>query len=53
MFFQEAPAETTGYMIFGYVVIFGTMSIYLISLFTRWRNLQKDQEVLEDLEKKK
>lgn len=53
MFFQEVPAETTGYMIFGYAVIFGTMIFYLASLFTRWRNYQKDQEVLEDLDKKK
>ena len=53
MFFQEAPAETTGYMIFGYVVIFGTMIIYLFSLFTRWRNYKKDQEALEELEKEK
>ncbi len=53
MFFQEAPAETTRYMIFGFVVIFGTMIFYLASLLTRWRNLQKDQEVLEDLEKQK
>jgi hypothetical protein len=49
MFFQEAPAETTGYMIFGYIVIFGTMSVYLFSLFNRWRNLRKDKEVLDEL----
>jgi len=48
---QEAPAETTWYMVFGYTVIFGTMIFYLASLITRWRNLKKDQEVLEELEK--
>jgi hypothetical protein len=53
MFFQEVPAETTGYMIFGYVVIFGTLILYLVSLFTRWQNHKKDQEVLEELEKDK
>lgn len=53
LFFQEAPAETTGYMIFGYTIIFGTMLLYLASLITRWRNFQKDQEVLDDLDKKK
>lgn len=51
MFFQEAPAETTAYMILGYAVVFGTLIVYLFSLFARWRNLQKDQEVLEELEK--
>jgi len=50
MFFQTAPAETTGYMIFGYVVIFGTLIIYLVSLFTRWRNLRKEMEILEELD---
>lgn len=49
---QDGPAETTGYMIFGYAVIFGTMLLYLVSLFLRWKNFQKDQEALEDLEKK-
>jgi hypothetical protein len=50
MLFQEGPIETTGYMIFGYSVIFGTIFIYLFSLFTRWRNLVKDQELLKELE---
>jgi len=50
MLFQQGPLETTGYMIFGYVIIFGTMLLYLISLFTRWRNLKKDEELLKELE---
>jgi hypothetical protein len=50
MFFQQAPAETTGYMIFGYIVIFGTIGVYLLSMINRWRNLRKDQEVLRELE---
>ena len=49
---QDAPAETTGYMIAGYAVIFGLMLAYLISLVLRRRNLEQDLEVLEDLEKK-
>lgn len=51
MLLQEGPAETTGYMIFGFSIIFGTMIIYLFSLFSRWRNLKKDKELLEELEK--
>lgn len=50
MLFQQGPAETTGYMIFGYTVIFGSMLFYVLSLLTRWRNLRKDEELLEDLE---
>ncbi len=47
---QDAPANTTNYMIAGYVVIFGVMLIYLISLLVRQRNLQKDLEVLEEIQ---
>ena len=50
MFFQELPAETTGYMIFGFSIIFGTMAVYLFSLVNRWRNLVKDQEILQEMD---
>jgi hypothetical protein len=51
MLFQNIPADTNGYMVLGYTIIFGTLAIYLYSLFSRWKNLEKDQEVLEELEK--
>ena len=47
---QEGPANTTNYMIAGYAVIFGVMLLFLISLLVRQRNLQKDLEVLEDIQ---
>ena len=47
---QEGPADTTSYMIAGYTVIFGVMLLYLISLFVRQRNLQKDLEVFEEIQ---
>jgi hypothetical protein len=50
MFFQDAPANTTSYMIAGYVVIFGIMLIYLISLYLRQRNLNQDLQVLEEMD---
>ena len=56
MLFQllhDAPAETTGYMIAGYTVIFGMLLIYLVSLVLRKRNLEQDLEVLEDIQQKK
>lgn len=52
MLFQEAPADTTTYMIAGYAVIFGVMLVYLFSLALRRRNLKEDLKVLEDLEKR-
>ncbi len=50
MFFQEAPADTTTYMIAGYAVIFGVMLLYVISLNIRKRNLERDLEVLQEIE---
>jgi hypothetical protein len=45
-------AETTNYMLAGYAVIFGTMALYLVSLVARWRRLQRDEQMLEEEEKK-
>lgn len=50
MLFQDAPANTTNYMIAGYAVIFGIMLLYLISLYLRQRNLYRDLEVLEEMD---
>jgi CcmD family protein len=53
MFLSEIPpAETTGYMIAGYTVIFVVMGLYLISLWLRRRNLEQDLETLEEINKK-
>lgn len=48
---QEGPPNTDGYMVAGYIVIFGVMLIYLVSLVVRQRSLSKDLELLEDLER--
>lgn len=53
MFFDELPpAETTGYMIAGYVVVFLVMGIYLAGLWVRWRNLQQDLKILKEINEK-
>jgi len=49
LFSTQGPLETTNYMIAGYVVIFGVMLIYLVSLFVRHRNLKRDLETLEEV----
>jgi hypothetical protein len=48
---QDVPANTTSYAIMGFVVIFGVMGLYLISLIVRRRNLQQDLEVLQEIDK--
>lgn len=50
---QEGPAQTTQYFIAGYVVIFGSMALYLASLLIRRRNLTRDLETLQDLQEGK
>ncbi len=48
----DPTPDTSGYMIAGYIVIFGIMLIYLVSLIVRYRNLRQDLDTLEELEKK-
>lgn len=50
-FLQEGPAETWTYLIAGFVVIFGVMGLYLISLIVRSRNLTQDLDTLQEIEK--
>jgi hypothetical protein len=46
---QQGPAETTNYMIFGYVVIFGVILLYVVSIYLRQRNLKQDLALIDDL----
>lgn len=50
LFLQDAPANTTSYMIAGYVVIFGVMAFFLASMLIRFRNLKQEWEILQDLD---
>jgi len=50
MLLQTAPAQTFGYMVMGFAVIFGTLGAYLLSLWLRARNLRRDLEILESTE---
>ena len=47
---QQGPAETAVYMVAGFAVIFGMLLIYLVSLVMRRRNLEKDLEVVQEIE---
>ncbi len=50
MLFQDAPADTFNYMVLGYGVILGTMTLFIVSLFVRFRNLRRELEYLEESE---
>ena len=45
-----ATPETTNYMIAGYIVIFGIMTIYVVSLFLRRRKLEQEIKILQELD---
>lgn len=49
---MDAPAQTLSYLVAGYVVIFGTMLAYLVSLIVRFRNLRQDYEILQGADDK-
>ena len=51
MFFQEAPPDTSGYMILGYIVALVVMGLYIFSLYIRNRNLKQDLAMLEEMDK--
>jgi hypothetical protein len=51
MFFQETTANTDGYMIAGYAVAFIVMALYVVSIYLRNRNLNRDLTLLEEMDK--
>ena len=51
MFFLETPPDTSGYMIAGYAIAFVVMLIYVASLILRYRNLNRDLSMLEEMNK--
>jgi cell division protein FtsL len=49
---METTPDTVNYLIAGYVVFAIIMSLYLVSLYQRWRSLQNDLRSLDETEKK-
>ena len=47
---QLGPAETTSYMIAGFMVIFGVLTVYLVSLIIRSRRMAQELALLEEME---
>ena len=45
-----APADTWNYFVMGYTICFGVMGLYLASYFVRFRNLNRELALLEELE---
>ena len=51
MFLLETTPDTSSYMIAGYAIAFGVMLIYVASLFIRFRNLNRELSMLEEMDK--
>ena len=49
----QPSADTLSYMLAGYGVIFGVVVAYLVSLVVRWKSLQQDEQMLEQLDDEK
>ena len=49
---METTPDTSAYMIAGFIVSFVTMGIYVLSLYIRNLNLNRDVEMLESLDEK-
>ncbi len=50
---MDTVPNTDNYMIAGYVVSFVVMGIYLFSMYVRSRNLKRDLETYEEMDKEK
>ena len=49
---METFPDTSGYMIAGFVIALLTMGLYVLSIYLRNKNLQRDLETLEELDTK-
>ncbi len=45
---MNSTIDTLNYFIAGYVVIFGSIIGYIVSLFIRWKNLKQEEEILTE-----
>ena len=50
---MDVTPNTLNYMVGGYIFFAIFMAGYIVSLVTRWKNLQREQQMLEEIEKQK
>ena len=49
---MDATPNTLNYMVSGYAIFAVVMLAYIASLVSRWNNLKREQQVLEEIENK-
>lgn len=45
---MDSTINTVNYFIAGYVIIFGSIIGYVVSLIIRWKNLKEEESILMD-----
>jgi hypothetical protein len=48
---MDATPDTINYMVSGYVVFAVVMLVYIVSLVSRWKNLNREMQTLDEIEK--
>jgi hypothetical protein len=48
---MDATPDTINYMIGGYIVFAMVMLVYIVSLVSRWNNLNRELQTLNEIEK--
>ena len=49
---MDATPNTFSYMVGGYLFFAVLMSAYVVSLISRWNNLKREQQMLDEIDKK-
>lgn len=49
---MEATPDTLNYMLSGYIIFAIVMLVYIASLVSRWNNLKREQQMLDEIAKK-
>jgi hypothetical protein len=46
---MNSTINTVNYFIAGYVIIFGSIIGYVVSLIIRWKNLKEEESILKEV----
>jgi len=49
---MDGTPNTLNYMVSGYVIFAVIMLVYIVSLVSRWNNLRREKQMLEEIKTK-
>ena len=49
---MDSMPNTMNYLVGGYLVFAVLMVVYIVSLISRWNNLKRDKQMLDEIERK-